>query len=187
MIRSATSPEWVRVATSDIDRVLVDHAHCEKKAAASALSLVSGYPDLDELVRRLSSLAIEELGHFRAVHECLVVRGLKLGRDGGDPYAQQLISLVRANDGRLTDRLLVFGLIEARSHERLDLLGSHLPDTDLRNFYKNLARAEARHAELFLELARLYDDGARVSIRLEELARAESEIVARLPIEARIH
>lgn len=187
LLHSATNPEWVRVAAANMDSVLIDHAHCEKKAAASALSLVSGYPDHDELVRRLSSLAIEELGHFRAVHERMVARGLKLGRDGGDPYAQQLISLVRANAGRLTDRLLVFGLIEARSRERLELLGDELCDTDLGPFYKNLAQAEARHAEAFVDLACLYDTEVRVSARLADLAREEAKIVAQLPLEARIH
>jgi tRNA-(ms[2]io[6]A)-hydroxylase len=176
-----------------MDAVLVDHAHCEKKAAASAMSLVVGYPELEELVRRMSALAIEELQHFRAVYERIVQRGLALGRDQGDPYAQKLMALARVNQGRqgrqgrLTDRLLLFGLIEARSHERLDLLATHLEAPDLKRFYADLAKAESRHAALFRELACLYDDSEAVDERLSELAAAEADIVRALPIEPRIH
>lgn len=190
VILSVTTERWIDVATSNMDAVLVDHAHCEKKAAASAMSLVVGYPELEELVRRMSALAIEELQHFRAVFERIVQRGLALGRDQGDPYAQKLMALARANQGRqgrLTDRLLLFGLIEARSHERLDLLATHLEAPDLKRFYADLARAESRHAALFRELACLYDDPEAVDDRLSELASAEAGIVAALPIEPRIH
>lgn len=187
MLVSETSPAWVAAATADIDSVLVDHAHCEKKAAASAMSLVVGYPEYEELVRRMSALAVEELQHFRAVYEKIVQRGLGLGRDQGDPYAQQLMALARPNEGRLTDRLLLFGLIEARSHERLELLATHLDGAELKRFYGDLAKAESRHAALFRELACLYDDAAAVEKRLSELAAAEAAIVATLPVEPRIH
>ena len=190
MILSLTTSRWVDVATSNMDVVLVDHAHCEKKAAASAMSLVVGYPEHEELIRRLSALAIEELQHFRAVYERIVQRGLALGRDQGDPYAQKLMALARVNQrrqGRLTDRLLLFGLIEARSHERLELLATHLEAPDLKRFYAELAKAESRHAALFRELACLYDDPKAVDERLSELAAAEADIVADLPIEPRIH
>ncbi len=170
-----------------MDAVLVDHAHCEKKAAASAMSLVVGYPEFEELVRRMSALAVEELQHFRAVYERIVQRGLALGRDQGDPYAQKLMALARANQGRLTDRLLLFGLIEARSHERLELLATHLEAPDLKRFYGDLAKAESRHAALFRELACLYDDPEAVDERLSERATVEANIVAALPIEPRIH
>lgn len=170
-----------------MNAVLVDHAHCEKKAAASAMSLVAGYPECDELVRRMSALAVEELQHFRAVYERILERGLALGRDQGDPYAQKLMTLVRPNRGRLTDRLLVFGLIESRSHERLELLATHLESPALRRFYGDLAKAESRHSELFRELACRYDDANAVSQRLNELARREAEIIAGLPLEPRIH
>lgn len=187
MLVSETSSAWVEAATADMDAVIVDHAHCEKKAAASAMSLVVGYPEHEELVRRMSALAVEELQHFRAVYERIVQRGLALGRDQGDPYAQHLIALARPNEGRLTDRLLLFGLIEARSHERLELLSNHLEDTDLKRFYGDLAKAESRHAAMFRELACIYDDPSTVAHRLDELAAEEANIVAALAIEPRIH
>ncbi len=187
VILSPTNPKWLEVALADFDRVLVDHAHCEKKAAASAMSLVAAYPDRERLVRRLSALAIEELRHFRAVHLRLRRRGLTLGRDFGDPYAQALMRLVRPGRGRLTDRLLVGALIEARSRERIQLLADSLNDSELAAFYKSLAGAEGRHADLFGELARHYDDQGDAETRLATLVAAEEEILKQLPIEPRMH
>ncbi len=187
MLFSKTSSRWVQVATSDLDALLDDHAHCEKKAAASALSLIVAYPAHDELVRRLSALALEELQHFRMVHERLLARGRSLGGDKGDPYAKRLLALARPNRGRLTDRLLLLGLIEARSHERLGLLAENLLDPDLARFYRQLAEAESRHAEMFRELASVYHEREAVEERLSALARAEAEIVESLPILPRIH
>jgi tRNA-(ms[2]io[6]A)-hydroxylase len=184
---SRTSGAWLAVAMSDLDSLLDDHAHCEKKAAASALSLIVAYPDHDELVRRMSALAVEELQHFRLVHERLLARGRSLGGDKGDPYAKRLLGLARPNRGRLTDRLLLLGLIEARSHERLSLLAENLPDSDLARFYRQLAEAEARHADMFRELASVYDGDEAVDERLSALSCAEAEIVASLPLLPRIH
>jgi tRNA-(ms[2]io[6]A)-hydroxylase len=184
---STTDPRWVNVALADLDALLVDHAHCEKKAAASAMSLIAGYPSRVELVRKLSALAVEELKHFRAVHEHLIARGLSLGRDAGDPYAQKLLALARPSHGRLMDRLLLFGLIEARSHERFVLLSAHVENPSLRRFYSQLAEAESRHAEIFRELACRYDKSCEVERRLVALSKAEAKIVAALPLEPRIH
>jgi tRNA-(ms[2]io[6]A)-hydroxylase len=166
----------------------MDHAHCEKKAAAAALSLVSAYPGHSDLVRRCIRLAQEELRHFQQVHEFVLKRDLTLGKDLGDPYAQQLQKLVRSGGkDRLTDRLLVCSLIEARSCERLELLATGLSDPELSGFYKALASAEAGHFKLFVDLAKLYDDPSEVEARFQELAREEADIVARLPLEPRIH
>jgi tRNA 2-(methylsulfanyl)-N6-isopentenyladenosine37 hydroxylase len=184
---SRTPLAWVEVAARDLDALLSDHAHCEKKAAASALSLIAAYPGRSELVRQMAALAIEELQHFRAVHERLVARGRSLGRDSGDPYAQKLLALARADRGRLTDRLLLLGLIEARSHERLSLLGQHLPDPELARFYRQLSEAEARHAAMFQDLACTYEPPEDVMARLLVLAQAEAKIVAELPLLARVH
>ena len=188
VLKSSTDPRWLPCALQGLDALLVDHAHCEKKAAATALSLVGAYPERERLVRHLSALAIEELRHFRAVHERLQARGLGLSRDPGDPYAKQLMQLVRSGgDARLTDRLLVGGLIEARSHERLMLLAEGIGEPGLAAFYASLARAEKGHARLFLELAQEYAGEGPVCARLDELATRESEIVAGLPLEPRIH
>jgi tRNA-(ms[2]io[6]A)-hydroxylase len=187
-LKSETDPRWVERALADFDAVLIDHAHAEKKAAATAMGLVNAYPDRDVLVRRCVKLAQEELRHFQKVHEILMARGVVLTRDRGDPYVKQLLAHVRKGTaGQLTDQLLVAALVEARSCERLQLLGAALTDESLAKFYTTLAKSEAGHFTLFRDLAALYDDEAAVDARLDELARAEAEIVAALPIEPRIH
>lgn len=183
-----TDPAWIEAATSSVDEVLLDHAHCEKKAAASAMALVSAYPDHQELVSAMVKLAQEELRHFRQVHDHILKRGRVLGPDHGDPYVKELLKLVRSGFAhRRTDRLLVSSLIEARSCERLALLGEHLDDENLAEFYRALARSEAGHYRLFVRLAKLYDRPEGVDSRLAELAEAEGQIVKRMPIEPRVH
>ena len=186
ILRSTTDPRWTAVAVGGLASTLADHAHCEKKAAASALKLVADHPDRPELVRALAKLAQEELSHLLAVLAELGRLGLPLGPDGGDPYAQALVKLVRGGRGRLVDRLLVSALIEARSHERLRLLSAALPDPRLRELYARLAQSEAGHEALFVDLA-VREGGEAARERLGELARAEAELVAGLPLLPRIH
>src|SRR5438105_13613772 len=123
-----TPAAWVELAVKRFDEVLVDHAHCEKKAAAHALSMLAAFPDVPGLPRAMARLAREESGHLAKVLALLEGRGLSLGRDRGDPYAQGLQALVRQPHAeRLLDRLLVAALIELRSRERLQLLADNLP------------------------------------------------------------
>lgn len=191
LLRSATPPEWARVAADDLDATLADHAHCEKKAASSAIALVNDYPDDAALVRALARLAEDEIGHFREVHDLLGERGAELHRDRGDPYARALLGLVRQpQDQRKLDRLLVCALIEARSCERFRLLAEELDKRsqhDLARRFNRLEASEAGHAALFVELAseRFGDDATRA--RLAELSSAEAGIVAGLPLLPRIH
>jgi tRNA-(ms[2]io[6]A)-hydroxylase len=187
-LRIATDPRWLPLALARFDEVLLDHAHCEQKAAASAMALVAAYPERSTLVRRCTRLAVEELRHFRLVHERLVARGLVLDRDRGDPYARALLALARTGPlPRLVDRLLAAALIEARSHERLSLLAGALPDPGLATLYRSFATAEAGHHRLFVELAEEAAGAAATAKRLAELAEAEATIVAGLPLAARIH
>lgn len=186
--RIKTDPAWAKLAVEQFDAILIDHAHCEKKAAASAMAMVTRYPEKHELVRRCVKLAQEELRHFQQVHDRILKRGLKLTRDGGDPYVQELRQALRAGgDERLMDLLLISALIEARSWERLAILGEHLPQENDRHFYRGLAQAEAGHYRVFVDLAKIYCDDAAVDARLEELAYLESEIIRSRPLEPRIH
>lgn len=187
ILRSATDPRWAPVAVAGLDRTLADHAHCEKKAAASALKLVADHPEHPELVRALARLAQEELQHFLAVLAELARRGIALPSDDGDPYARALVRLVRGGGAAaLMDRLLVSALIEARSCERLLLLAEALPDPRLRELYARFAQSEAGHERLFVDLARRHG-GDAADARLAALAEAEARIVRELPILPRIH
>jgi tRNA 2-(methylsulfanyl)-N6-isopentenyladenosine37 hydroxylase len=187
LLRSATDQRWIAVALSDLDHTLADHAHCEKKAAATAMKLVSDYPTDPGRVRALARLAQEEQRHFLGVLNELARRGAALAPDGGDLYAQQLLRLVRAGPERLLDRLLVSALIEARSCERLGLLGAALPPGRLASLYLRLAQAEAGHEQLFVDLAARHAGAAEALARLDELAKEEARIVAALPLLPRIH
>ncbi len=187
-LRIPTDPRWLPLALANFDRILLDHAHCEQKAAASAMALVAAYPERSTLVRRCVRLAAEELRHFRLVHDRLIARGLVLDRDRGDPYAKQLLALARTGgEARLVDRLLVAALIEARSHERLSLLAGGLADPELAAFYRSLATSEAGHHRLFVELAEEVAGPEAVAHRLAELALEEARIVTALPLEPRVH
>lgn len=191
LLASATDDAWVHAALADVPRMLSDHAHCEKKASASALALINDYPDDAPLVRALTELAGEELGHFREVFERLCALGVTLPRDRGDPYARALLALVRSHPReRKLDRLLVSALIEARSCERFRLLKEELArrgDADLSTWFRRLESSEAGHAALFLHLAEREFGLDAVSARSAELRAREAEIVAALPLESRIH
>jgi tRNA-(ms[2]io[6]A)-hydroxylase len=187
ILLTATDPRWTAVAVDGFRATLVDHAHCEKKAAASALKLVADHPNRPELVRSLAKLAQEELSHLLAVLVEMGRLGLALGPDVGDPYAQALVKLVRGGAGRLVDRLLVSALIEARSHERLSLLAGALPDPRLQELYARFAQSEAGHERLFVDLAVREGGEKAAHARLDALARAEAELVAGLPLLPRIH
>jgi len=192
LLRSTTDPRWLAVALGDLPRTLADHAHCEKKAAASALKLVADHPDRPELVRPLARLAQEELSHLLAVIAEMGRLGFPPLPDEGDPYARALMRLVRPGGAgreleRLVDRLLVGALIEARSHERLLLLAGALEDARLRDLYARLAQAEAGHERLLVELASSAAGAAVAEARLDALAAEEARAVAALPVLARIH
>jgi tRNA-(ms[2]io[6]A)-hydroxylase len=187
-LHSATSPRWLEVALAGFDAVLVDHAHCEKKAAANALSLLQVYPDVPGLPAQMARLAREESAHLAKVLALMEERGLTLGRDGGDPYAKGLQELLRSGQReRRLDRLLVAGIIESRSHERLALLADGLTEPKLRRLYAELARSEDGHQKLFVRLAKNVEAGAVVDARLEVLLAAEAALVAKMPIRAAIH
>ncbi len=186
-LRCETDPRWLLNALEHLDEVLVDHAHCEKKAAANALSLLQAYPEVAGLPAHMARLAREESGHLARVLQLLERRGLALGRDPGDPYAQALQALVRTPAvQRQLDRFLVAAIIEARSCERLALLAGGLTDTDLRRFYGELARSEDGHQKLFLRLAACAH-GDAVWPRLANLLDAEADLVRRMPIRPAIH
>ncbi len=186
-MRVATAAGWLPGALAALDEVLVDHAHCEKKAAANALSLLQAYPDVPGLPAQMARLAREEAAHLGQVLQWLERRGLTLGVDRGDPYARGLQALVRTGaQQRPLDRLLIAALIEARSCERLALLASGLPEGELRDFYRRLAQSEDGHQRLFLRLAeRLH--GKAAEARLDTLLDEEASLVRRLPLRAAIH
>lgn len=190
-LKSTTREDWASVAAEDLLATLADHAHCEKKASASAIALINDYPEDDGLVRAMARLAEEEIGHFREVFELLLERRAVLPRDRGDPYARRLLGLMRQPaEQRKLDRLLVAALIEARSCERFRLLRAELEkrgEAALAATFRRLESSEAGHAALFVHLAEQRFGEPETHARLDHLSDEEARIVAELPIEARIH
>jgi tRNA-(ms[2]io[6]A)-hydroxylase len=187
-LHNTTSEQWIEAANRDSASVLCDHAHCEKKAATMAISLLNRYPEKTELVEQMAELAEEEMGHFRLVLKEMSARGIALTRDPGDRYAQQLHTNIRAQEPfRLLDMLIVCSLIEARSCERFQLLSKSVEDQGLRVFYRSLLESEARHRMVFLSLARLYFPHAEVTKRLDELEVVEADIVSSLQHQPVMH
>ncbi|MGB5913305.1 MAG: tRNA-(ms[2]io[6]A)-hydroxylase [Phormidesmis sp.] len=187
-LKTPTSQAWVAQAIANIDTILLDHAQCERKAAGTAIQMMSRYPSSTELVRELTAIAQEELSHYDQVNNWLEQRGIPLQPVSPPPYGASLKKCVRRQEpDRMLDLLLVSALIEARSHERLGLLGEHCQNPQLAKFYRSLMASEARHYGTYWLLATTYFDTSLVNERLEALAEQESEILSTLYPEPRIH
>jgi len=187
-LKQPTSDAWVQQAIAHLDTVLLDHSHCERKAASVALNLIFRYPSHAKLVRALTAIAQEELEHFEQVNQWLDRRGVPLAPLSPPPYGAGLKAQVRRDEpDRRLDLLLVAGLIEARSHERLGLLAAHCPEPELAAFYRGLMASEARHYGIYWTLAIADFDRSVVNQRLDELATVESDLLSTLHPEPRIH
>lgn len=195
-LRAQTDPAWAEAALREPAALLSDHAHNEKKAALTALSLSGQFPDHPRAQVLLARLAEEELNHYRRVLEALQGFGWTLGPDGGNAYAQGLLAHAlepRGSDARLLDRLLVSALIEARSCERLHLLeqasASHpeLGGATWLAFLFELERCEAGHALSYLRLAEDRFGTAETQARLDRWLTVEADVIQSLPWRSVVH
>jgi tRNA-(ms[2]io[6]A)-hydroxylase len=188
LLKAPTRDSWVAEALADLDTILLDHSHCERKAAGVAMNLMFRYPSSEKLVYALTDIAQEELSHFAQVNHWLAQRGVPLRQLPAPPYGAGLSRHVRKSEPeRMLDSLLVAALIEARSHERLGLLATHCPEAMLAAFYRSLMASEARHYGAYWVLATTYFDRDLVAMRLEALAQVESELLATPYPAPRIH
>ena len=178
-----TDPRWVNIAEKNIAEILVDHAYCEQKAASSCISLITLYPEKQELVDMLTPVVAEEWSHFERVIEELRKRNIPLGRQRKDEYVEMLQKVIRKGGSReqqLLEKLLINALIEARSCERFKMLWKNIPDPDLSKFYYELMVSEAGHYRNFLQLAKKYLPEEQVNERWRELLSQEAEIMRSL-------
>jgi len=181
-----TPEAWVAMAArpEHLAVLLIDHANCEKKAAATAMSLMHRYVEQHTLLQKMSRLAREELRHFEQVTKIMKKRGVDYVPISASRYAAGLHERVRKKDlGRLVDTLIIGALIEARSCERFAALAPHL-DEQLAKFYSSLLKSEARHFEDYLRLAESIAD---VAERLAVLRAREAELVTTPDAEFRFH
>ena len=185
----ASSKEWVETVMGDFDSFLKDHANCERKASAMAMSFVAKYPDRLEIIPELIETGIEELEHFNDVYKIMSKRGIQLPHEiGQDIYVKQLLDLCRSGrEERFMDRLLLASLVETRGAERFKLIFEALDDKELKDFYHALWASEARHGEIFIRMALNYFDEQVVYDRLGEMKLAEGDIIRSLPLKPALH
>lgn len=189
-LKLPTDPRWANIAEKNIDEILIDHAHCEQKAASTAISLIVGFPEYTELVTEMIALVKEEMSHFKLVHDRLIAKDIPLGRDRKDEYVLNLVTFFPKGGSRTTQlvhRLLYAALIEARSCERFRLLSENLEDPELAKFYRDLMVSEANHYTLFLNFARQYGNRQEVDEKWQALLEYEAELMKNLGTKESIH
>lgn len=189
-LKLPTDPRWATIVEKNIDEILIDHAHCELKAAATASSLIISFPEYSELVTEMVALAKEEMSHFKMVHDRLLKKNVVLGPDRKDEYVINLLKFFPKGGSRTTQlvhRLLYAALIEARSCERFRLLSEQLKDQELAKFYKDLMVSEANHYTLFLNFARSYGERKLVNQKWNDLLVFEAELMKDLGTKGTVH
>ena len=187
-LQSASDARWLAQVDAHLDEILIDHAHCEKKAAGVAMNLLFSYVDHVPLARAMTEIVNEELAHFHLVLDLLERRGIRFRKLSPSSYGQRLHAIVRKEEpARAVDRLLVAGLIEARSCERFAVLRDHVTDAELQEFYGSLFESEARHHATYVRLACDVAPEETVRERLHWLAAEEAAIIAQGDPVARMH
>ena len=185
-----TRENWITQAINQIDDVLIDHAHCEKKAASTALNLIFKYPEYDAILKPLSEIAREELSHFELMLDLLKKKNVDFIRQKPSAYAGKLVEIVRKEEPvRFLDTLLCCALIEARSCERMQILAQAFKEKDavLFELYDGLLASEARHFSTYVDLAHQYFPIADVKQRLKEIALHEAQILDVAGEDVRMH
>ena len=185
-LRCSTPKAWVDWALDNEPLLLIDHANCEKKAAATAMNLMYRYVDKPDLLKKMSQLAREELLHFEQVVALLQERDIDYYHISSSRYASSLRDHMRTHEpAKLVDTLIVGAFVEARSCERFAAIAPELDDK-LCRFYQSLLRSESRHYADYLSLAHQYDD-SDLSERIDFFAEKEAELISTPDEEFRFH
>ncbi len=189
-LTAASRPEWIKTVLSNFPAFLQDHADCERKASAMAMSFVAKYPDRIEILPGLIETGIEELQHFQQVYAQMQKRGIRLAKEmTQDLYIKSLLSLCRTDPiNRFLDRLLLASIIECRGAERFRIVCQAIEDdAELSEFYHRLWSSEAKHGNIFVEMALNYFEKEKVYGRLKELNRAEGDLIQQLALRPALH
>ena len=185
----ASKKEWLDAVLNDFPAFLQDHADCERKASAMAMSFVAKYPDRVEILPELIETAVEELEHFQQVYQLMESKGIQLQHSiGEDLYVKKLIKQCHSGrEERFLDRLLIASVLETRGAERFRLVAEALEDGKLQKFYKMLWVSEAKHGHIFVKMALNYFPEEQVYTRLEWWVEREAEAIEGLEIRAALH
>lgn len=177
-LKSNSSHRWLAQVDRGLEEILIDHAHCEKKAASAAMNLLFSYVDCVPLARAMVEIVNEELEHFQLVLNVLEQRKIQFRKLTPSSYGSRLHKLIRACEPeKAIDRLLIASLIEARSCERFAMLAEHIQDSELATFYRSLFESEARHHTTYVQLAYEFTSEQQVRSRLHRLAEQEASII----------
>src|SRR6185436_45503 len=178
-----TPEEWIKTVMDDFNSFLQDHADCERKASAMAMSFIYKCPDKVKIIPWLIDTALEEMEHFQQVYSIMEKRNVQLRHAAEkDPYVDPLLKLLRTpSHQRLLDRFLLASIIECRGTERFRMVSEVIEDEELKKFYKMLWTSEAKHGNIFIEMALEYYDKKETYDRLKELIEMEGKICAALP------
>jgi tRNA-(ms[2]io[6]A)-hydroxylase len=182
-------PGWITAVSADFSSFLQDHADCERKASATAMSLVAKYPNRTEIIPELIEIAIEELEHFQLVYKIMSSRGIQFSHSiHEDPYIKALMAA--QHDGleeRFLDRLLIASVVETRGAERFKIVADSLADVELSKFYKMLWTSEAKHGHVYVKMALQYFPEEKVYQRLAWWVKKEAAIIEAIPLRAALH
>ncbi len=185
----ASSPEWIEAVLNDFPSFLQDHADCERKASAMAMSMVAKYPDRLEILEELIEIGIEELEHFKMVYELMAKEKIALpSKMQGDPYIKALLQKMHSGiEERFLDRLLIASVVETRGAERFKMVADHQEDPELKKFYKMLWTSEAKHGNVYVKMALNYFEEKKTYDRLRYWIEVEAEIIQGLEIRPALH
>ncbi|WP_410878288.1 tRNA-(ms[2]io[6]A)-hydroxylase [Myroides sp. DW712] len=189
-LKLLTDPRWANIAESNLEEILTDHCWCEQKAATNAITLITYNSEHEDLVTELTEIAIEEMEHFKMVHDIIKERGYTLGRERKDDYVNQLVKFCKKDGSRndaFIDRLLFAAMIEARSCERFRVLSQNIKDEELAKFYYDLMVSEANHYTTFLKFARKYSERVDVDKRWKEWLEFEGNLIQSYGTKEHIH
>jgi tRNA 2-(methylsulfanyl)-N6-isopentenyladenosine37 hydroxylase len=179
LLRAATPDAWIAEACALPELLLIDHANCEKKAASTALALMFAYAEDLQLTDAMSRLAREELRHYEQVAKMIVALKITPQRLAPGRYATQLRRMVASGEPQREVDLMICGaFIEARSCERFAALQKAI-GAPLDDLFRSLHEAEARHYQLYLDLAARAAARAALSLggRIAAFALREAQLI----------
>jgi tRNA-(ms[2]io[6]A)-hydroxylase len=189
-LKLPTDPRWVDIVEKNIEEILTDHAYCEQKAATNAITVIVKFPEYPDVVEAMAELVKEEMEHFQMVHNELLKRGYKLGRERKDEYIHDLLAFIKkggSKEQQYVEKMLFGAMIEARSCERFRLLSVHISDPELRVFYRELMESEARHYIMFLNFAKKHSTSIDVDQRWQEFLTYEATLMDKYGKKETIH
>lgn len=188
-LHTSSSRQWIECVLNNFDEFLKDHADCERKASSMAMSFVAKYPDRTEIIPGLIHTGIEELDHFRLVYKLMEKRGLQLNHSiPEDLYVKSLLKHCHSDrEKRFRDRLIIASIVENRGFERFKMVSENIQDEELASFYHMIYVSEAKHGNLFVDMACNYFPQEEVLTRWEELAATEADILHNLEIKPALH